>query len=29
MELTFAPRGILQINGAMITHRNFAGRGDQ
>ena len=29
MELVFAPRGILQINGAMITHRNFAGRGDQ
>ena len=29
MELTFAPRGILQIDGAMITHRNFAGRGDQ
>ena len=29
MELVLAPRGILQINGAMITHRNFAGRGDQ
>lgn len=29
MELTFAPRGVLQINGAMITHRNFEGRGDQ
>ena len=29
MEITFAPRGILQIDNAMITHRNFAGRGDQ
>ena len=29
MELVIAPRGILQINGAMITNRNFAGRGDQ
>ena len=29
MELVIAPRGILQINGAMITHRNFSGRGDQ
>ena len=25
MEITFAPKGILQINGAIITHRNFAG----
>lgn len=29
MELTFAPKGYLQIDGGMITHRNFAGRGDQ
>lgn len=29
MELTFAPRGILQIDEAMITHRNFEGRGDK
>lgn len=25
MELTFAPRGILQINDARIVHRNFSG----
>lgn len=29
MELTFAPKGYLQIDGAVLTHRNFAGRGDQ
>ena len=27
MELTFAPRGILQINDARIVHRNFRGEG--
>lgn len=27
MEVTFAPRGILQIDDARITHRNFAGEG--
>ena len=25
MNLTFAPRGILQIDGAQITHKNFKG----
>lgn len=29
MDITITPRGNLQIDGAMITHRNFAGRGDQ
>ena len=29
MHLTFAPRGILQIDDARIIHRNFAGRGDR
>lgn len=29
MELTFAPRGILQINNARIVHRNFAGEGSK
>lgn len=29
MELTFAPRGILQINDARIIFRNFTGRGDK
>lgn len=29
MELTFAPRGILQIDDARIIHRNFEGRGDK
>lgn len=29
MELTFAPRGILQINDARIVHRNFRGEGSQ
>lgn len=29
MELTFAPRGILQINDARIVHRNFAGEGSK
>lgn len=29
MELNFGPRGILQINNARITHRNFEGRGDK
>lgn len=29
MELTFAPRGILQINEARIIFRNFAGREDK
>lgn len=29
MELTIAPRGILQINGARIVWRNFEGRGDK
>ena len=27
MELTFAPRGILQINDARIVFRNFRGEG--
>ena len=29
MELTFAPRGILQIDDAVIKFRNFSGRGDK
>ena len=29
MEITFAPKGILQIDDARIIHRNFAGRGDK
>ena len=29
MEVTFAPRGILQINGARIMFRNFRGEGDK
>lgn len=29
MELTFAPRGILQIDNARIVYRNFSGRGDK
>lgn len=29
MELTFAPRGILQIDNARIIHRNFSGNGSQ
>ena len=29
MELTFAPRNILQIEGARIIWRNFEGRGDK
>ena len=29
MNLTFAPRGILQIDNARITYKNFAGRGDK
>lgn len=29
MHLTFAPRGILQIDDAMIIYRNFEGRGDK
>lgn len=29
MELTFAPRGILQINDARIIYRNFAGIGSK
>lgn len=29
MNLTFAPRGILQIDDARITHKNFSGRGDK
>lgn len=29
MELTFAPRDILQIDDARIIYRNFAGRGDK
>lgn len=28
MELTFAPKGILQIDDASICYRNFEGRGD-
>lgn len=29
MKLTFAPRGIVQIDDAFIIFRNFAGRGDK
>lgn len=29
MRLTFAPKGILQIDEARIVFRNFSGRGDQ
>ena len=29
MELTFAPRGILQIDDARIIYRNFSGRADK
>lgn len=29
MKITFAPRGILQIDDARIIYRNFAGRGDK
>lgn len=29
MELTFAPRNILQIDDAKIIYKNFAGRGDK
>ena len=29
MELTFAPRGILQIDNARIAFRNFRGEGDK
>ena len=29
MEVTFAPRGILEINDARIIYRNFSGRGDK
>ena len=29
MKLTFMDRGILQIDDARITYRNFAGRGDK
>lgn len=29
MNVTFAPRGILQIDGARIIFRNFEGRGDK
>ena len=29
MHITFAPKGILQIDEARIIHRNFAGRGDK
>ena len=29
MELTFAPKGILQIDDAKIIFRNFEGRGDK
>ena len=29
MHLTFAPRGIIQIDDARITHRNFSGVGTQ
>lgn len=29
MEITFAPRGILQIDNARITHRNFSGEPSQ
>lgn len=29
MDLVFAPKDILQIDGARIVHRNFEGRGSQ
>ena len=29
MNITFAPRDILQIDDARIIYRNFAGRGDK
>lgn len=29
MELTFAPKGILQIDNARIIHRNFSGKSSQ
>ena len=29
MHVTFAPRGILQIDDARITYKNFEGRGDK
>ena len=29
MNVTFAPRGILQIDNCRIVYRNFAGRGDK
>ena len=29
MNITFAPRGILQIDEARIIYRNFSGRGDK
>ena len=29
MEVTFAPKGILEINDAKIVYRNFSGRGDK
>lgn len=29
MNITFAPRGILQIDDARIIYRNFSGRGDK
>lgn len=29
MKLEFGPRGTLMIDDAMITHRNFEGRGDK
>ena len=29
MEVTFAPRGILQIDGARIVYRNFRGEGSK
>lgn len=29
MEITFAPRGILQIDNARLLFRNFEGRGDK
>lgn len=29
MDITFAPRGVLQIDDARIIYRNFEGRGDK
>lgn len=29
MNITFGPKGILQIDNASITYRNFSGRGDK